>query len=154
MKNVESYIDGFKVQYEQFIAGCDSLEELGEWDKENLGEMEAYYYHDMASVIIRLIAVDGRITVKETEYLNDTFGFTYTLAELAEMYETCKDDIVSHAFDESFENGITRMRRINGKLADAYKQLLGLICRIIVESDGMIADSEVAEVKRLMAMCQ
>ena len=58
------------------------------------------------------------------------------------------------AFDENFENGITHMRKINSKLADAYKELLSLICDIIIESDGVIADSEVEEVKRLKAMCE
>ncbi len=154
MKNLEMYTDGFKVQYEQFIDACDSIETMGQWDKETLGEMEAYYYHDLASIIIRLIAVDGKITLKETEYLNANFGFHYTLGELKEMYRICKDDIVSHAFDENFENGVTRMRRINPQLADAYKALLCLICRIIMESDGVVAESETAELKRLMAMCE
>jgi len=46
------------------------------------------------------------------------------------------------------------MRKINNKLADAYKELLSLICKIIIESDGVIAEAEVAEVKRLMEMCE
>ena len=59
------------------------------------------------------------------------------------------DNDIGHAFDENFENGITYMRKINAKLADAYKELLSLICEIIIESDGVIAESEIAEVKRL-----
>lgn len=35
-----------------------------------------------------------------------------------------------------------------------YKELLSLICEIIIESDGVIAESEIAEVKRLKAMCE
>ena len=46
------------------------------------------------------------------------------------------------------------MRKINAKLADAYKELLSLICEIIIESDGVIAESEISEVKRLKAMCE
>lgn len=153
MKNVEMYIDSFKMKHESFLIGCDSIEEMGLWDKEALGEMDVFYSNDLTSVIIRLIASDGKITQKEVDFLNETFDFEYTLDELIDVYNSCKDDI-GHAFDENFENGITYMRKINAKLADAYKELLSLICEIIIESDGVIAESEIAEVKRLKAMCE
>lgn len=153
MKNVEMYIDSFKIKHESFLIGCDSIEEMGLWDKEALGEMDVFYSNDLTSVIIRLIATDGKITQKEVDFLNETFDFEYTLDELIDVYNSCKDDI-GHAFDENFENGITYMRKINAKLADAYKELLSLICEIIIESDGVIAESEIAEVKRLKAMCE
>lgn len=153
MKNVEMYIDSFKMKHESFLIGCDSIEEMGLWDKEALGEMDVFYSNDLTSVIIRLIATDGKITQKEADFLNETFDFEYTLDELIDVYNSCKDDI-GHAFDENFENGITYMRKINAKLADAYKELLSLICEIIIESDGVIAESEIAEVKRLKAMCE
>ena len=153
MKNVEMYIDSFKMKHESFLIGCDSIEEMGLWDKDALGEMDVFYSNDLTSVIIRLIATDGKITQKEVDFLNETFDFEYTLDELIYVYNSCKDDI-GHAFDENFENGITYMRKINAKLADAYKELLALICEIIIESDGVIAESEIAEVKRLKAMCE
>ena len=153
MKNVEMYIDSFKMKHESFLIGCDSIEEMGLWDKEALGEMDVFYSNDLTSVIIRLIATDGKITQKEVDFLNETFDFEYTLDELIDVYNSCKDDI-GYAFDENFENGITYMRKINAKLADAYKELLSLICEIIIESDGVIAESEIAEVKRLKAMCE
>lgn len=152
MENVDMYIESFKMKHELFITGCDSIEEMGLWDKETLGEMDAFYSNDLASIIIRLIAADGKITQKEVDYLNGTFGFEYTLDELIEVYNSCKDDI-GHAFDENFENGITHMRKINPKLADAYKELLYLISEIIIESDGVVSESEIAEVKRLKALC-
>lgn len=153
MKNVKMYIDSFKMKHESFLIGCDSIEEMGLWDKEALGEMDVFYSNDLTSVIIRLIATDGKITQKEVDFLNETFDFEYTLDELIDVYNSCKDDI-GHAFDENFKNGITYMRKINAKLADAYKELLSLICEIIIESDGVIAESEIAEVKRLKAMCE
>lgn len=153
MKNVEMYIDSFKMKHESFLIGCDSIEEMGLWDKEALGEMDVFYSNDLTSVIIRLIATDGKITQKEVDFLNETFDFEYTLDELIGVYNSCKDDI-GHAFDENFENGITYMRKINAKLADAYKELLSLICEIIIASDGVIAESEIAEVKRLKSMCE
>ena len=152
MKNLEKYTDSFKMKFDSFLTGCDALEEEGVWDKEAHGEMEAFYMNDLTSVVIRLIASDGTITKRETDYLNETFDFSYTQEELVELYRSCKDDI-GHAFDETFENGITYMRRINDMLADAYKELLYLICEIIIRSDGIIAEAEVAEVRRLQALC-
>ena len=152
MKNIDMYIDSFKMKYESFLVGCDSIEEMGLWDKEAHGEMDAFYSNDLISVIIRLIATDGKITHKEVEYLNETFDFEYSLEELIDIYNACSDDI-GQAFDENFENGITYMRKINAKLADAYKELLSLICKIIIESDGVITESEISEAKRLKAMC-
>ena len=153
MGNINTVIDSFKMKYESFLTGCDSLEEMALWDKQTLGEMDVFYENDLVGVIIRLIAVDGNITGKEVTYLNETFGFCYSRDELVQVYTNCKDHI-DEAFDESFENGISYMRRINGKLADAYKELLGLICQIIIASDGVISESEAAEVKRLQAMCE
>lgn len=152
MKNLEMYIESFKLKHEMFLIGCDSVEEMGLWDKDELGEMDSFYSNDLTGVIIRLIAIDGNITHKEVEYLNKTFGFNYTIKELVDVYDSCKDDI-GNSFDENFENGITYLRKINSKLADSYKELLSLICQIIIESDGVIDASEIDEVKRLKAMC-
>ncbi len=153
MKNIEKYIDSFKMKHETFLIGCDAIEEMGLWDKDTLGEMDVFYSNDLSSVIIRLIASDGKISEKEVQYLNETFGFEYTIDELTDVYDSCKEDI-GHSFDEEFENGITYMRKINSKLADAYKELLSLVCDIIVESDGIISESEIEEVKCLKAMCE
>lgn len=153
MKNVEMYIESFKMKRELFFIGCDSLEEMGLWNKKALGEMDEFYSSDLASIVIRLIATDGKVTQKEVDYLNETFGFAYTIEQLTDVYDTCKDNI-GESFDENFENGITYMRQINTRLADAYKELLFLICQIIIESDGIVAESEIAEIKRLQAMCE
>ena len=153
MKNVEMYIDSFKMKYESFLIGCDSIEEMGLWDKEALGEMDAFYSNDLTSIIIRLIASDGKITHKEVEYLNKTFGFDYSLQELKYVYESAKD-CLEHSFDENFENGISYMRKINTKLANAYKELLSMICEIIINSDGVITHEEIVEIEKLKNICQ
>jgi hypothetical protein len=46
------------------------------------------------------------------------------------------------------------MRKINSKLADAYKDMLAMICRIIILSDGIIAESEKEEIKKLENLCK
>ena len=60
---------------------------MGLWDKEALGEMDVFYSNDLTSVIIRLIATDGKITQKEVDFLNETFDFEYTLDELIDVYK-------------------------------------------------------------------
>lgn len=104
-------------------------------------------------MILRLIAADGEISEKEAEYLNKNFGFEYTAEELTDIYESCEEEI-SHSFDEQFENGVTYMRSINEKLADAYKELLDLICDVIIESDDVIAPEEIEEVIKLKELFQ
>lgn len=148
MKRIDMLTEEFKTKYERFLIGCDALEDLNLWDKDEYGEMDVFYQNDLVSVILRLIAVDGEISDKETEYLNRNFGFEDTTEELIDIYESCEEE-VSHSFDEQFENGITLMRSINEKLADAYKELLNLICEIIIESDDVIAPEEIKEAKKL-----
>lgn len=152
MKDLHTLVESFKLKHERFIIGCDAVEEMGLWDKEAHGEMDVFYANDLVSVILRIIAADGTITDREVTYLNETFGFAYTTEELTEVYDNCAED-VGCAFDETFENGITLMRAINAKLADAYKELLGLVCEIIIYSDGVLTPSEVEEVLRLKSLC-
>lgn len=151
MNNLDMYTESFKLKLEKFLLGCDAVEELGLWDKEQYGEMDVFYQNDLVSIIIRLIAADGVISGREVDYLNKNFGFSYSIAELRDVYQNCREEI-GHSFDEAFENGITLMRSINEKLADAYKELLGLICDIIIESDGVVTETEQEEVKRLKAL--
>ncbi len=141
MDKIKNYSENFKFQYERFITGCDSIEEMGSWDKERFGEMDAYYSNDIVSVIIRLIAADGNFSNKEVDYLNDIFGFDYSEDELKSIYIECKEGIDS-IFDDGAENGLTVMKDINVKLAHAYKDLLSLVCDIIIESDGEISKGE------------
>lgn len=151
MKRIDLLSEEFRIRYERFMIGCDAIEDLGKWDKENYGEMEAYYQNDLVSVILRLIAADGEINDKEVRYLNENFGFDYTPDELSDVYRSCRDDI-GHAFDEQFARGAAFMRSINEKIAEAYRELLGLICDIIVESDGVVTPEEIGEAKRLKAL--
>lgn len=151
MNNLDMYTESFKLKLEKFLLGCDAIEELELWDKEQYGEMDVFYQNDLVSIIIRLIVTDGVISGREVDYLNKNFGFSYSIAELRDVYQNCREEI-GRSFDEAFVNGITLMRSINEKLADAYKELLGLICDIIIESDGVVTEAELAEVKRLKAL--
>ncbi len=151
MDKLKMYAESFKLKFEKFMTGCDALEEMGLWDKEKNGEMEAFYSADMVSVIIRLTAVDGKIVHDEVKYINDIFGFSYTEEELRTIYADCKEAIDT-VFTEGLENGYSYMKRINEKLADAYKELIVLICDIVIESDGVISSAEVQMAERLKAL--
>lgn len=151
MGKLEIYVESFKLKFEKFMTGCDSLEEMGLWDKEKNGEMEAFYSADMVSVIIRLISVDGNISQAEVNYINEVFGFSYTVGELVAIYADCKAAIDS-IFEEGLENGYSYMKRINEKLADAYKELVLLICDIVMQSDGAVVTAELEMAEKLKAL--
>ena len=75
MKRIDMLTEEFKTKYERFLIGCDALEDLNLWDKEEHGEMDVFYQNDLVSVILRLIVADGEISEKEAVYLNKNFGF-------------------------------------------------------------------------------
>ena len=58
MENLKECVRSFRLQHEKFLNGCDSIEVTGAWDLENYGEMDAFYSHDLVSIIVRLIASD------------------------------------------------------------------------------------------------
>lgn len=151
MKKIDIYTESFKTKLERFMMGCDSIEEMGLWDKDEFGEMDSFYYNDLLSMILRLIAADGTISSEEVDYLSQNFGFECTVDELEDIYQNCRDSIGA-SFDDDFRRGVLKMREINEKLADAYRELLILICDIIIESDGVIDAAEIEEAKRLKAL--
>ena len=153
MDKLNALSEGFKVKYEKFLIGCDSIEGLGQWDKDALGEMEAYYTNTLTSVILRLIAADGVFSEKEADYLRRMFGFAYTPDELKRVYDDCGGEIES-LFGEDVGPGIAKMRAINEKLADAYQDLLLTVCDIITESDGAVDSAEIALAKQLNEIIQ
>ena len=142
MELLKTYSDSFKLKFEKFLNGCDSIEELGLWNLEENGEMDVYYSADLTRIVIRLIAADGKFTQREVDYLNDFFDFDYTVYELSEIYEECSDAI-DNLFNEDAKNGLCLIRSINEKLANAYVDLIHLLCDIVIASDGVISTAEV-----------
>ena len=148
MKQIDLLIEEFKDKYERFLIGCDAVEEMNLWDKDKYGEMDVFYQNDLVGIILRLITIDGKISDKETEYVNESFDFDYSTEELIEIYDNCRDSI-GLSFYEQFKIGLTAMQSINEKLAYAYKQILLLICDIIINSDNIITQEEIQEVERI-----
>ena len=151
MEDSDRLTKKFRNLYERFLLGCDAIEEMGAWDKESFGGMGVFYETDLIGLILRLIVADGTISTKEVAYLNRNFGLDYTVTKLAEVYESCRETI-NGSFDEQFKNGITRMKEINGKLANAYAELVGIICDIVIAGDGDISPEERGEIQRIKAL--
>ena len=151
MGNIDSLTKAFQVQYERFLLGCDAIEETGAWDRDKFGGMGAFFENDLVSLILRLIASDGKISGKDVEYLNRNFAFDYTVERLAEVYDNCRSEI-GESFDEKFKKGVEWMKNINVKLAALYGELLGIICDILIASDGEISPEEIKEVQRIKSL--
>lgn len=151
MESIDVLTKGFKTKYESFLIGCDAIEEMGGWDKKTFGEMDVFYENDLLGLILRLIAADGEICGKEVEYVNKNFGFEQTAESLKAAYENCRE-MLGDSYDEKFKNGVSVMKKINTKLAAAYKELLTTVCDIIIASDGEIAPEEIEEAKRIKAL--
>lgn len=148
MNQLKNYSEDFKLKFEKFLIGCDSIEEMGLWNLDEYGEMDVFYTADLTGMIIRLIAADGNITEKEVSFLNDVFGFDYTVCELKEIYENCADNIAS-VFEAGAKNGLTLMRSVSEKLANAYYELIITICDIVIASDGCIDAAETDLAKQI-----
>lgn len=149
MKDLHLLTESFKTKYESFITGCDSIELDEVWDKTEYGEMDVFYENELLSVILSLIIADGKISDEEVKYLNDNFGFSYTVDELKSVYLNCGEEIENY-FESNFQAGYEKIKTINGKLAAAYKELFELICQIVSESDGVVSEEEkqaIAELK-------
>lgn len=149
MKDLHLLTESFKTKYESFITGCDAIELDEVWDKTEYGEMDVFCENELLSVILSLIIADGKISDEEVKYLNDNFGFSYTVDELKNVYLNCGEEIENY-FESNFQAGYEKIKTINGKLAAAYKELFELICQIISESDGVLSEEEkqaIAELK-------
>ena len=79
----------FQTKVEAFLEACESLQDRGLWEEEEYGNVQAYYVNDLVCIIARIIAADGEITERETEFLGEVFGFDYSVEELEEVYDIC-----------------------------------------------------------------
>ena len=130
-----------------FLDACDE-QEVDSWDKDELGEMDAYYANEALSVAIHLIATDGVFGDDEVECLNAIFDYDYSVETLEETYENV-DVYIDAMFDEELDDGILLLRGCNDDLADAYQDILCEICDAIIESDGDITRKERDEAREL-----
>ena len=145
---LQDYVDGFRHNYEKFLIGCDAMEEERLWNKEKLGEMDAYFANEILCVIVRLIASDGTIVPDEVDYLNRALGFDYTVNELHAVYEENGEQI-NRMFDRKIEASVKVLRAARPDIADSYVAMLQSIRDIIIASDEVITEEEKRDAEQL-----
>ena len=141
MFDLQAQSDAFKLQYEKFLHACDALEETGEWEKAVRGDMESFYFNDLMCAVLHLISADGIFSDREAEYINTVFGFSYTPADLAEIYRT-EGENIRKLFSEGIPEGYRRMKQNHPALAEHYKTMLLQLCDLIALSDGYFLKKE------------
>lgn len=151
MSDIKGLSEQFKFMYEKFINGCDAIEETDHWDKEEYGEIEAYYTGDLMGVVTYLTAVDGVFREEEADNINKLLGLDYSADALQEIYNECEANINEIA-QTGVEEGLELLKSINNKLAEFYKELLVLACEIIANSDCFVATEENAVINSISAM--
>ncbi len=151
MKKIDELTDSFKTRLDTFTIGCDSIEEIELWNKEESGELDVFCLNEFVSTILRLVAADGVINEKETEYVNKNFGFSYTADELRDIYENCQF-VINDSFEERIREDIQLVSGVNAKLGEEFKELISLICGIIAESDSAISAEEQKEIDSIEAV--
>ena len=82
MKKIDELTETFKSRLDAFTIGCDSIEEIELWNKEENGELDVFCLNEYLTTTLRLVAADGVISEQEAEYVNKNFGFSYTADEL------------------------------------------------------------------------
>lgn len=133
MNKLDTYIDGYRLKLEKLIICCDGLEE-DVWDIEEYGEMDSYLINELMSVVLPLVAVDGRVTEEEVEYVNRIFGTEYSLPELNII---CMDveGISYDEIDERIRETSTLLKRISTELEESYRDMYVALCELIEVSD-------------------
>ena len=131
----------FREKYDAFAEGCEAADADGRWKTDEDGPMEGYAFGAMAGAILSLIVADGNVGEHETEYLNRTFGFAYTVDDLLGLYRFSAGDIRQNAV-ENVEDAAERIRLADPALAGQFRALMTLACRILSESDDGVLTVE------------
>ena len=148
-ERLKALSEEFKLKHELVHTGCDSHEELSDWDLEKYGEMDVYYDNALITVILRMCASDGVFSPREMDYLRDVFHFDFTREELRDIYESMTSFENNDAFVDSLKKDIDMLWATDGKLCGAFCELVKLACEIIRETDG-IAPGETALAELLL----
>ena len=136
MDEMKQKAEGFRLKFEKFLNGCDTMEELSLWNTEELGEMEAYYTEDLACLILNLIAADGCVTDAEAKTMRELFEFDYTAEQLQTLLEEHSEPI-REMTESGLHEGLRLLASMSDKMADAYRELLASACALVAESDGL-----------------
>ena len=146
--NLDSLTEEFRKRYDGMAQLCAEAEEAGRWDTEADGSMEGYAFAALSGAILSLIVSDGNVGERETDYLNRTFGFDYTVDDLLSLYRFSARDLRENAVSNVGE-AVRTLRASDEKAAEAFRALLTLACRIIAESDDGLLEEESDLIRQL-----
>ena len=134
MNKFNEYVNGYKLKLEKLVICCDGLEEDNNWNLEEFGEMDSYLINELMSVVLPLIAVDGKISEREVEYVNRIFGTEYSLPDLLVI---CMDveDVDYKEIDERIRETSELLKVINKELEESYRDMYVALCELIEVSD-------------------
>lgn len=134
MNKFNEYVNGYKLKLEKLIICCDGLEEDNNWNLEEFVEMDSYLINELMSVVLPLIAVDGKISEREVEYVNRIFGTEYSLPDLRVI---CMDveDVDYKEIDERIRETSELLKVINKELEESYRDMYVALCELIEVSD-------------------
>ena len=152
MNKLDISAESFQLKFDRFLIGCEAVEKATLWDADTYGEMEDYFAELLVSIILRTITADGWVSDREVEYLNRLFGFDYESGELEQVYDSCAEMLRSESFDDDLQDGIAQLRECNAHLADAFVELVALVCDIIARSDGFVTEEEKVEIQRVRTL--
>ncbi|MBQ3284214.1 MAG: TerB family tellurite resistance protein [Ruminococcus sp.] len=148
MQEKDKLTDGFKLKLEIFINGCDQKEIDLKWNREERGEMEAFYQNDLITFVISLMYADGKISVDEANYLNKTFGFEYSVKELREVHEFLQTELEGK-FDDQLVDDVRYLISLDQKMGESFIDLLLMLCDIISQSDDAVAEEELRRIAEI-----
>ena len=135
MESIDRLTEEFREKYAAFCESCADAEKH-----------------------LSMIVADGNVGESETDYLNRTFGFTYTVEELLDLYAFSARDL-SDNYADNIRDVLSLLRDADRRaeeaggpspaLAPAFCDLTLLISGIIAESCEGVGEAEEEQLRRL-----
>ncbi len=131
----------FKTRYDAFALGCENADRDGHWNTEENGPIEGYAFSALTGAILSLMVADGNVGERETEYLDRTFGFDYSVDDLLALFRFSARDLRENAV-ANVKDAAEKIHLADEALAGSFAELLSLACRILSESDDGVQTAE------------
>lgn len=139
----------FKFEWERFLNGFDSLEEIGKWDVDKYGEMDTFCENILVCILVKAIVADRDVTQVEVDAINDMFGFGLdlnTVSQMLNIMNSEKNDILDDP-KATFD----LIKTANEKIYNEFKELVYAACQIVIESDGVVTSVETEKLNAFMS---
>ena len=91
---------------------------------------------------------DGKFTKEERKYLHEIFDTPEDEDSVRDLFIECGDS-VDEMFNTQIDDSIKKLEGKDPETADLFKNLICLICEIVVASDESLAGAEKELVERI-----